>query len=100
MIGMIYGLITGRSSKWPKARDAHLQSHPRCVCCGQEAETVHHVKPVAIAPTLELEPENFASVCEQCHFTHGHGCNWRKWNTNFWHVARLTLQGLRGPKPE
>lgn len=100
MYGAIYQLFTGRSGKWPKVRDEHLEANPRCVACGQLATEVHHVKPFKIAPALELDPSNLASVCEHCHLAVGHGCNWKKWNIDFWRTARTLLAGIRGPVGE
>src|SRR5689334_19957642 len=92
-----YEYMTGRSWKWAKVRDEHLAANPTCVVCGRVATTVHHVRPVHIAPALELDPTNFASVCDDDHWTVGHVRNWQRWNDNFWQVANLIRKGVRGP---
>mgnify|MGYP002135719098 CR=1 FL=1 len=96
IFGAIYSAMTGRSSKWPKVRDAHLAANPRCVACGQQADTVHHLRPVAVAPAMELDANNLASVCDDCHFCIGHICNWQLWNDLFWQSVQVLNRGRRG----
>lgn len=83
-----------RASEWPRKRDQHLKLFPYCVVCGQRAETVHHVVPVGVDPSRELDESNYASVCHYCHFVVGHACNWQKYVPNFWQVAR-TIQFVK-----
>jgi hypothetical protein len=100
MFGAVYELFTGRSGKWPRVRDAHLAANPKCVACLQDATTVHHIRPVSVAPLLELEPTNFASVCDRCHFCIGHLCRWNVWNDLFWQCVQMANRGRRGPVGE
>jgi hypothetical protein len=96
----VYTLFTGRSGQWPKVRDEHLAKFPKCACCNRIADTVHHLIPVAVAPMLELDPNNFASVCDKCHLCIGHCGNFRLWNTLFWQTAGMLNKGRRGPVGE
>jgi len=96
----IYELVTGRSSQWPKVRDAHLVANPRCVHCRQDADEVHHLRPVHVAPALELDANNLASVCRRCHLCVGHLGNWNLWNDNFWQCVNVANKGRRGPAGE
>lgn len=93
--GTLYTLITGRSSRWPKLRNAWLKEHPCCVACGQDAATVHHIAPVHAYPELELDRGNLASVCDRCHFTVGHANDWRKWVDDFESIACLIQLSIR-----
>lgn len=97
MFGSLMAMFSGRDPRWYKESRGHLKSHPKCVCCGQDASEVHHVKPVSVAPDLEMVASNWASVCERCHFTVGHLNNWQKWNGMFWETVALARQGMRSP---
>lgn len=100
IFGSLYTAVTGRSSKWPKLRAAHLAANPRCVCCSQLADTCHHIRPVHVAPALELDTANLASVCESCHYCIGHLCRWQLWNDRFWQCVGEINRGRRGPVGE
>ena len=74
-----------RSPRWPKARAKHLAHYPLCAACGGRVNlTVHHVRPFADSPELELEPSNLLSLCEKgsmsCHLWIGHLGKWTTWN--------------------
>ncbi len=99
MFGSIYAVVTGRSSKWPALRNAFIRENPNCVVCGQDADTVHHLKPFHVAPELELDRNNLASVCDKCHLTVAHLNQWRLWNERFWTVVEWMNKGRRGDKP-
>jgi hypothetical protein len=42
--------------------------------------TVHHVIPVHVDPSLELDEKNLITLCGVCHFVFGHFFSWRKFN--------------------
>lgn len=84
ILAKFLGKWQGRDPDWHKASRAHLKANPRCVCCGQAATAVHHVVPVSRDKSLEMVPENWASVCDRCHFVVGHVCDWRDYNAEFW----------------
>lgn len=42
-----------------------------------------------------MVPENWAAMCDRCHFVVGHLCNWQAWNKNFWEVVGLIQKGYR-----
>lgn len=78
-----------RSSKWPKVRQEHLAEHPKCVVCGsKEKVEVHHIQPFHLDPSLELNPSNFISLCEDkknglnCHLLVGHLGSFKSYNVN------------------
>jgi 5-methylcytosine-specific restriction endonuclease McrA len=62
-----------RSSKWPKVRDQFVAVHPQCEACGSVSDlNVHHVKPFASHPELELDTNNLITLCRVHHFRVGH----------------------------
>jgi 5-methylcytosine-specific restriction endonuclease McrA len=77
-----------RSSKWAYWRRKHLKIEPTCQWCGGGAGylQVHHVVPVHVDASLELEMTNLITLCEtpnyNCHRRVGHLGNWRLYNEN------------------
>ena len=74
-----------RSGGWPTVRKHHLERHPRCaVCGGTEYLAVHHIKPFASHPELELDPENLLTLCQHPLYNHhlavGHFWNYKDIN--------------------
>lgn len=84
-----------RSSKWPKVRKDHLLANPTCAACaGKKRMQVHHVDPYHLDPAKELDPTNLISLCmtmHECHLKIGHGSDFRAFNPNSRHDARLVL---------
>jgi hypothetical protein len=77
----------GRSPQWPGVRAAYLKDHSLCAACGgDDYLQVHHIMPFHLDRTLELEPKNLITLCEQpaynCHFTWGHFHDWYGYNPN------------------
>lgn len=67
-----------RSPKWKKARDAFLAKNSKCFAGGKTKHLqVHHIKPFARFPALQLEPSNFVTCCMafgcECHLLLAHG---------------------------
>lgn len=88
---------SGRSSKWPEARDAYLAAHPRCAACGGDRDLeVHHVIPVHVNRNEELNPGNLITLCENeerlCHFREGHLYDWRSFDPDVRANAAALLQ--------
>lgn len=70
---------------WRRVRDEHLRNHPECAVCGRKTNLVpHHVVPVHVDPSLELDPGNLITLCEgpafNCHLFFGHLRNWTRFN--------------------
>jgi len=62
-----------------------LGQQPVCQACGTEKNLqVHHIVPVHIDPSKELDPGNLITLCElvrhDCHFHLGHLLNWKAYN--------------------
>lgn len=73
-----------RSPDWKKTRQKHLEEHPCCASCGSCTKPeVHHIIPVHIDPSKELDTDNLITLCDKhCHFVFGHFMNYRSWNPN------------------
>lgn len=73
-----------RSPKWQDVRKQHLEKEPCCMACGSCIKPeVHHIIPVHIDNTKELDPNNLITLCDKyCHFIFGHLMNYKSWNTN------------------
>lgn len=94
---------TRRDPRWAAAERLWLKSNPTCAVCGKARVRlrrceVHHIVPVHINKALELQPENFITLCRNHHFHVGHnrdpfnnpsGGNWTDWNPNVVNDARI-----------
>jgi len=81
-----------RSPRWPEARKKFLETHPICAACLDATRLqVHHVKPFHLRPELELDPQNFMTLCmgpNECHLKLGHGDSFQSYNPNVRENAR------------
>lgn len=77
-----------RSGKWPRVRKEHLATNPTCAACGRGKKLeVHHIVPVHVDPSRELDPTNLMTLCEKgpgmnCHLFVGHLGNYKLENTS------------------
>lgn len=76
--------FASRSSKWSEVRKKHLEKEPCCMACGScNKPEVHHIVPVHLDPSKELDPDNLITLCDKyCHFIFGHFMNYQSWNPN------------------
>lgn len=76
--------FSDRSSKWPSLRKKHLKKQPCCMACSScKKPEVHHIIPVSIDPSKELDESNLITLCDKyCHFIFGHLMNWKSYNSN------------------
>lgn len=78
--------LARRSRGWAALRAAHITREPYCTACGvQRFLEVHHVIPVHVDPTRELDPSNLITLCDgpnRCHLRVGHLKRWDRWNTD------------------
>lgn len=89
-----------RSSKWKKVRLEFLKQNPKCAVCGSLENVVpHHITPVHIDSSKELDPDNLISLCENksfnCHLFFGHLKNWTKHNSNILEDAKIWSEKIR-----
>lgn len=75
---------SSRSPKWKYVRKEHLKKQPNCMVCGSSIKPeVHHIIPVHIDPSKELDSANLITLCDKyCHFIFGHLMNWWSYNPN------------------
>ena len=72
-----------RSSQWPKVRAWYLNRHKECELCGNGKKLeIHHCVPVHIDQSMELEPTNLITLCDDCHFKFGHLKSYKSYNKN------------------
>jgi 5-methylcytosine-specific restriction endonuclease McrA len=93
-------LALPRSSKWRKVRSQFLKDNPKCAVCGSEKNIVpHHIVPVHMDPSKELDQDNLIPLCENknfnCHFFFGHLKNWTKYNSNILEDAKIWSEKIR-----
>lgn len=71
-----------RSPKWSQIRKQHLKSNPVCAACGRDKKLeVHHIIPVHVDPSKELDVDNLVTLCDNpCHLIFGHLMNYKSWN--------------------
>lgn len=81
-----------RSPYWRHVRKTHLKKpgNEFYVVCGSAVKLeVHHIIPFHVAPELELDPRNLATVCRRkkygihCHLLIGHLGNYKRYNEYF-----------------
>lgn len=87
-------IFAARSSRWHKVRNDFLKLHNTCAVCGSEKNlVVHHIVPVHIDKSRELDETNLMPLCQNktmnCHFIFGHLLNWTKSNPNVVEDSRV-----------
>ena len=79
-----------RSPQWGKVRRAWLLAHDRCACCSTKNDLeVHHIVPVHVDPTRELDGTNLVTLCRRCHLFVGHLGDWESWNVQVLEHAQV-----------
>jgi 5-methylcytosine-specific restriction protein A len=87
---------SARNPAWPALRAGHLISHPACAACGiTHPVEVHHIRPREDYPSLELDPDNLVTLCQNHHFTLGHFSSWSRSNPEVVKDAAGVLAALR-----
>jgi hypothetical protein len=92
-----------RSSKWRELRNEFLVKHPFCALCGSKDKLeVHHLTPVHINPSAELDADNLITLCEvkkwgvNCHLFLGHCGNYRDYNPTLKSHIQMLRPGFKG----
>ena len=72
-----------RDPRWREVRAAHVQKEPVCQACGKNSKLdVHHIIPVGIDNTTDLDPDNLITLCNQpCHLVFGHFMSYYCYNS-------------------
>lgn len=76
---------TKRHPKWASLAKRFLRGKCCAVCGGTDKVVPHHIVPVHIDPTKELDEGNLIPLCEgrstlNCHLWAGHLADWKSWN--------------------
>jgi 5-methylcytosine-specific restriction protein A len=73
-----------RSPKWKTVRKNFLAKNNHCFACGRNKKLeVHHIVPVHVDPSKELEEDNLMVLCDDpCHLVFGHLLDYKSWNEN------------------
>lgn len=73
-----------RSSLWGSIRKEFLSKNNQCAVCGRKKDLeVHHIIPVHVDPSLELDKDNLITLCaNSCHILFGHLMDFKSWNPN------------------
>jgi len=88
--------VQARDPRWTALRNAHLKREPFCQACGRDSDLeVHHIEPVHVAPSKELDPANLITLCGICHLLIGHLRNWKSYNVSVRKDASTLLQKIR-----
>jgi len=86
-----------RSPKWSGVRKEHLKGHPCCAACGRDKKLeVHHITPVHVDPSMELDPLNLITFCaDPCHIVFGHLMNFKSWNVSVEYDCKIFLDKVK-----
>lgn len=86
-----------RSPKWTNIRKEHLSRFPKCAACGTTKDLeVHHIIPVHVDATKELELDNLITLCSKsCHLIFGHLANFKSWNKDVVEDCRVYYNKIR-----
>lgn len=75
-----------RSPEWKRLREEFIKENGgRCAVCDLKTNLeVHHIIPVRVDRSKELDKNNLIILCENksiyCHFVFGHLMNWMSYN--------------------
>lgn len=89
-----------RRPQWSKLAARHLAAYPYCAACGSRTHlAVHHVVPVHVDESKELDESNLITLCEgntiNCHLWIGHLGHWLSWNEFVWFDAANFLRRIK-----
>ena len=92
-------ILGARSGKWAKLRNDFIAKNGACSACGTTKDmTVHHIIPVAVDESRELDESNLITLCRSagnCHFVFGHLHSFTCWNPNVVHDCKEHLAKVR-----
>lgn len=103
LLGSISGWVKGkpktkRSPQWETLRKSHLRIQSSCQACGRTDHLqVHHIFPVHLFPSKELDPHNLITLCELagplgCHLELGHLGDWKSYNPEVVYDSAMWLR--------
>lgn len=90
-----------RSPAWQVIRENYIVLNPSCAACGSsEKLQVHHIVPVHIDPSRELDSTNLITLCmgpDECHLNIGHNGSWKKHNPHVKEIAQALMRFRNDP---
>lgn len=86
-----------RSPKWKTIRKNFLEENNSCAACGRTKKLeVHHIVPVHLDPSKELDIDNLIVLCDDpCHLLFGHLLDYKSWNSNVIEDSSSFLQKIK-----
>lgn len=88
----MFNIFSSRSSKWKKVREEFLKRNNSCRACGKKEDLeVHHIEPVHINPSKELDTTNLITLCSNHHLVFGHLMDYKSWNVDVVNDAEVYL---------
>lgn len=86
-----------RSPKWSSIRNEHIKKYPKCAACGAKKNLeVHHIIPVHLDPSRELDITNLITLCsKRCHLVFGHFMDYKSWNKDVEHDCAVYYNKLK-----
>ena len=91
-----YSVLGGvRSPKWGKVRKDFININPFCaVCYTKKRLEAHHIIPVNIDKSKELDPTNLIVLCRSDHLLYGHLNSWKSFNYDVRKDAEIWRQKI------
>jgi 5-methylcytosine-specific restriction protein A len=86
-----------RSPRWSDIRNEHIKKYPKCAACGTKKNLeVHHIVPVHIDSSKELDVTNLITLCSnRCHLIFGHFMDYKSWNKDVEHDCAVYYNKLK-----
>lgn len=86
-----------RSPRWKTVRKNFLEINNSCAACGRIKNLeVHHIVPVHLDPSKELDIDNLIVLCDNpCHLLFGHLLDYKSWNINVISDSSNYLQKIK-----
>lgn len=89
-------IFSNRAGRWSSFRKAFLVKHPKCEACDtSKSLSVHHIVPVSVDSSKELEEGNCITLCKTCHFVFGHLHLYTSWNVDVRKDCAAHLEKVR-----
>lgn len=72
-----------------------------CAFCGTRKKIqIHHIIPVSVDDTLADRQDNMIALCHRCHFTVGHGNNYKSFMINVKQLCKDRRLAVTKPSEE
>lgn|SRR3990167_10944943 len=94
-----------RHPLWREVQAEHIKKFPNCAVTGKKGTflnplNVHHIIPVHIDPSKELDPDNLITLSRWWHFWLGHLGSWFSFNKDVKKDAEIWYSKIKNrPQP-